>query len=55
MHFLQRRRNQRTDDYGGTLENRLRLLREVLTDTCEAVGDRCAVAPSTRGLGTGSS
>jgi dimethylamine/trimethylamine dehydrogenase len=44
MHFLQRRRNQRTDDYGGTLENRLRLLREVLCDTREAVGDRCAVA-----------
>lgn len=55
MHFLQRRRYQRSDDCGGMLENRLRLLREVLTDTCEAVGDRCAVAPSTRGLGTGSS
>ncbi len=44
MHFLQRRRNQRTDEYGGTLENRVRLLREVLTDTREAVGHRCAVA-----------
>ncbi len=44
MHFLQRRRNQRSDDYGGSLENRLRLLREVLTDTRDAVGDRCAVA-----------
>ncbi len=44
MHFLQKRRNQRTDDYGGTLENRLRLLREVLQDTKEAVGDTCAVA-----------
>jgi dimethylamine/trimethylamine dehydrogenase len=44
MHFLQRRRNQRTDEYGGALENRVRLLREVLTDTREAVGDRCAVA-----------
>ena len=44
MHFLQRRRNQRTDDYGGTLENRIRLLREVLQDTKDAVGDRCAVA-----------
>jgi len=44
MHFLQRRRNQRTDDYGGTLENRIRLLREVLQDTKEAVGDTCAVA-----------
>jgi dimethylamine/trimethylamine dehydrogenase len=44
MHFLQRRRNQRNDEYGGTLENRIRLLREVLQDTKDAVGDRCAVA-----------
>ena len=44
MHFLQTRRNQRTDDYGGSLENRVRLLRELLSDTKEAVGDRCAVA-----------
>jgi dimethylamine/trimethylamine dehydrogenase len=44
MHFLQRRRNHRSDAYGGSLENRVRLLREVLQDTREAVGDRCAVA-----------
>ena len=44
MHFLQRRRNQRSDEYGGSLENRVRLLREVLEDTKEAVGDTCAVA-----------
>ena len=44
MHFLQRRRNQRSDEYGGSLENRVRLLREVLEDTREAVGHRCAVA-----------
>ena len=44
MHFLQRRRSQRTDAYGGSLENRIRLLREVLQDTREAVGHRCAVA-----------
>lgn len=44
MHFLQRRRNHRSDAYGGSLENRVRLLREVLEDTREAVGDRCAVA-----------
>ena len=44
MHFLQRRRNQRSDAYGGSLENRVRLLREVLQDTREAVGHRCAVA-----------
>lgn len=44
MHFLQRRRNQRTDEYGGSLENRVRLLREVLQDTKDAVGDTCGVA-----------
>jgi dimethylamine/trimethylamine dehydrogenase len=44
MHFLSRRRNQRSDEYGGKLENRARLFREVLEDTKDAVGDRCAVA-----------
>jgi dimethylamine/trimethylamine dehydrogenase len=44
MHFLQKRRNHRTDEYGGSLENRLRLFREVLEETKDAVGDRCAVA-----------
>jgi dimethylamine/trimethylamine dehydrogenase len=44
MHFLQRRKNDRTDEYGGSLENRVRLLREVIEDTKEVVGDRCAVA-----------
>ncbi|MCF2515922.1 FAD-dependent oxidoreductase [Sphingomonas sp. G124] len=44
MHFLQRRRNQRIDEYGGSLENRVRLLRELVEDTKDAVGDRCAVA-----------
>ena len=42
-HFLSRRYNQRTDEYGGSLENRVRLLKEVLIDTREAVGDTCAV------------
>ena len=36
--------NQRNDEYGGALENRVRLLREVIEDTREAVGDQCAVA-----------
>ncbi|MCK6452872.1 MAG: FAD-dependent oxidoreductase [Alphaproteobacteria bacterium] len=44
MHFLARRHNQRTDEYGGSLANRARLLRELLEDTHDAVGDRCAVA-----------
>ncbi|MDE0307905.1 MAG: NAD(P)-binding protein [Albidovulum sp.] len=42
-HFLVKRFNQRTDEYGGSLENRVRLLRELLIDTKEAVGDDCAV------------
>ncbi len=44
MHFLLSRYNDRTDEYGGSLENRTRLLREVIEDTKAAVGDRCAVA-----------
>ena len=43
MHFLQRRRNHRTDEYGGSLENRVRLFREIIEDTKEAVGDTCGV------------
>jgi dimethylamine/trimethylamine dehydrogenase len=36
--------NQRSDEYGGSIENRLRLTRELLQETREAVGDTCAVA-----------
>jgi dimethylamine/trimethylamine dehydrogenase len=36
--------NQRNDEYGGSLENRARLLRELIEETKEAVGDTCAVA-----------
>lgn len=42
--FLSRRTNQRSDAYGGSLENRVRLLREMIEETREAVGDTCAVA-----------
>jgi len=42
-HFLARRHNQRTDEYGGSLENRLRFYRELLEDTIEAVGDTMGV------------
>ena len=44
MHFLQSRYNRRTDEYGGNLVNRTRLLRELIEDTKEAVGHDCAVA-----------
>ena len=42
--FLQTRYNQRNDEYGGSLENRMRLLREALEDMKEEIGDACAVA-----------
>ena len=42
--FLDPRTNTRGDEYGGSLENRTRLIRELIEDTHEAVGDRCAVA-----------
>ncbi|MEO0752014.1 MAG: FAD-dependent oxidoreductase [Pseudomonadota bacterium] len=44
QHFLLSRYNQRTDEYGGSLENRARLIRELLEETKEEVGDTCAVA-----------
>ena len=43
-HFLSAQTNTRADEYGGSMENRTRLLRELIEDTKEAVGDRCAVA-----------
>ena len=42
--FLDTGINQRADEYGGSSVNRSRLLREILGDTRDAVGDRCAVA-----------
>ncbi len=44
QHFLSRRYNTRTDEYGGSIENRTRLLREVLEDTIEVAAGRVAVA-----------
>ena len=44
MHFLSPSRNDRTDEYGGSLENRVRLMREVLMETKEAIGDTTAIA-----------
>jgi len=43
-HFLLPQYNQRTDEYGGSIENRVRLVREVLEETREEIGDSCAVA-----------
>lgn len=43
QHFLSNITNQRTDCYGGSLENRARLFRELVSDTKEEAGDACAV------------
>jgi dimethylamine/trimethylamine dehydrogenase len=43
-HFLSRRYNDRTDAYGGSSENRMRLLREILEDTRKEADGRAAVA-----------
>ncbi len=44
QHFMKPQYNQRGDEYGGSLENRVRLTREILTEVREAVGHECAVA-----------
>jgi dimethylamine/trimethylamine dehydrogenase len=42
--FLSPINNHRTDEYGGSVENRVRLVRELIEETKDAVGDTCAVA-----------
>lgn len=42
--FLSKRYNQRTDEYGGSLVNRVRFLKELIIDAKEAVGDACGIA-----------
>ncbi len=42
--FLSGATNTRSDEYGGSLANRVRLVRELIEETRDAVGDRCAVA-----------
>lgn len=44
LQFLSRRTNRRSDEYGGGIENRTRLVREMIADTREAVKGDCAVA-----------
>ena len=43
QHFLSRATNQRTDEYGGSLENRSRFAREVIGDMRDAVGDTMGI------------
>ena len=42
--FFSPKINDRSDEYGGNFNNRTRLFRELLEETREAVGDKCAVA-----------
>ncbi|MEI9987200.1 MAG: FAD-dependent oxidoreductase [Aliidongia sp.] len=42
--FLLSDYNQRTDEYGGSVENRVRLVRELIEVTKDAVGQDCGVA-----------
>ncbi|HEV7307423.1 FAD-dependent oxidoreductase [Ensifer sp.] len=42
--FLLPEYNHRTDEYGGSIENRIRFVREMLDVTRDAVGGDCAVA-----------
>ncbi|WP_291729674.1 FAD-dependent oxidoreductase [Leisingera sp. F5] len=44
QHFLLPQYNNRSDEYGGSLENRLRLTRELLEETREELDGHCAVA-----------
>ena len=41
--FMLRRYNHRTDEYGGSLENRVRLFREIIEDAKDAVGETMGV------------
>lgn len=43
-HFLSPLINTRNDEYGGSIENRVRLIREIIEDTLQTVKGRCAVA-----------
>jgi len=42
--FLSPVHNHRTDEYGGSTENCVRLVRELIEETKDAIGDTCAVA-----------
>ena len=43
QHFLSRATNHRTDEYGGSLENRSRFVNEVVADIRDAVGDTMGI------------
>jgi dimethylamine/trimethylamine dehydrogenase len=43
QHFLSRATNHRSDEYGGSLENRSRFAREVMADMRDVVGDKIGI------------
>jgi len=43
QHFLSTATNQRSDEYGGTLENRSRLMRELVAEAKDTIGDTCGI------------
>ena len=43
QHFLSTATNQRTDEYGGSLENRSRLMRELVAEAKDEIGDSCGI------------
>ncbi|MBZ9743692.1 FAD-dependent oxidoreductase [Mesorhizobium sp. CO1-1-7] len=43
QHFLSTATNQRGDEYGGSLENRSRLMRELIGEGRDAIGDTCGL------------
>ncbi|SDD85616.1 FAD-dependent oxidoreductase [Ruegeria marina] len=43
QHFLSRATNQRSDEYGGSLENRSRFVNEVIADMRDTVGDTMGI------------
>ncbi|WP_374371021.1 NAD(P)-binding protein [Dongia sp.] len=43
QHFLSTATNQRNDEYGGSLENRARLMRELVAEARDEIGDTCGI------------
>ena len=43
-HFLHPKFNKRNDEYGGSLKNRSRLMKEIISDMKELVGNQAAIA-----------
>jgi len=43
QHFLSSATNHRSDEYGGSLENRTRLMRELIEEGKDVIGDSCGI------------